>query len=67
MVIPAAIRRKYGIKSQTKVELLDLGNEVVLVPLPGRLPASSKGILKGVSTSNLIRARRQTRRKEHSG
>lgn len=67
MVIPASIRRRYGIKPQSRVELLDLGNEVVIVPIPEQSISKAKGILKGVSTSDLIKARRRVRKLEHSG
>ena len=33
IVIPAALRRRYGIKPGTRVRLLDLGDRIVLVPL----------------------------------
>jgi len=65
MVIPAAIRERYGIKEKGKVELLDLGNEVVIVPLGERAFSASRGILKGVSTTALIKSRRLERKREH--
>lgn len=65
MVIPAEIRQRYGIKEHGKVELLDLGNEVVIVPLTGRSFSGARGILKGVSTGDLIKYRRAARKKEH--
>ncbi len=34
VVIPAEIRRKYGIKEGTKVKFIDKGNMIVLVPIP---------------------------------
>ena len=67
MVIPALIRKKYGLKSESKVEILDLGKEVVLVPLPKESSLTkARGILKGVSTHDLIEGRRALRKKEHS-
>lgn len=65
MVIPAVIRNRYGIAPNTKVELLDLGNEVVIVPLPKNPLSESRGILKGVSSDDLIKERRGQRKKEH--
>lgn len=65
MVIPASIRKRYSIKPHTKVELLDLGNEVVIVPIARQPQLKSRGILKGVSTSNLIKSRRALRKEEH--
>lgn len=66
MVIPVSIRKRYSIKPNTKVELLDLGKEVVIVPVSGQSFSKSRGMLKGVSTSDLIKARRSARKKEHS-
>lgn len=67
MVIPASIRKRYGIKPHGKVELLDLGKEIVIVPILEQSLSKSKGILKGLSTYDLIKARRKLRRQEHSG
>lgn len=66
MVIPASIRKRYSIKPNTKVELLDLGKEVVIVPIAQEPLSNSRGILKGVSTSDLIKSRRASRKREHS-
>lgn len=66
MVIPVSIRKRYGIKAQTKVELLDLGKEVVIVPVLEHSLVKSRGILKGVSTDDLIRERRMLRKLEHA-
>ncbi len=65
MVLPAEIRRRYGIVAQSKVEILDFGNEIVIVPIPKRPFSDSRGMLKGISTKDLIRARRAERLKEH--
>jgi len=65
MVIPASIRKRYGIKPKSKVELLDLGKEVVIVPIQNESLSKSKGILKGVSTYDLIKERRRLRKLEH--
>lgn len=66
MVIPASIRKRYSIKPNTKVELLDLGKEVVIVPISKQSLSKSRGILKGISTAGLIKSRRALRKKEHS-
>ena len=67
MVIPASIRKRYGIKQKSVVELLDLGKEVVIVPIMEKSMLKSRGILKGVSTNDLIKERRNLRKQEHSG
>ena len=64
-VIPSVIRKKYKIGPNTKVEFIDTGNEIVLVPIPPNAFAHSKGIFKGVSTNDLIRERRRERKLEH--
>ena len=64
MVIPTKIRKKYNIQPQTKVELIDKGNEIVIVPLPKDPLRDSRGILKGVSTNDLLKLRQQERRRE---
>ncbi len=64
MVIPAKIRKKYNIQPQTKVELIDKGDEIVIVPLPKDPLHNSRRILKGVSTKDLLKLRQQERRIE---
>jgi len=62
MVIPAPIRKKYGIRKNSSVELIDTGEEIVIIPLPDRDSFNaSRGILKGVSTKDLIKSRRAER------
>ncbi|MCD6093489.1 MAG: hypothetical protein B5M48_01185 [Candidatus Omnitrophica bacterium 4484_213] len=62
MVIPSEIRKKYRISPYTKIELVDLGNEIVIVPIPKKSFSSARGVLKGVSTQDLIKERRKERR-----
>lgn len=64
-VIPAAIRRRYGIQANSKIEIIDTGKEIVLVPLPKEPFKSSRGMLRGLGTADLIRMRRAERRREH--
>jgi len=64
MVIPTKIRKKYNIQPQTKVELIDKGNEIVIIPLPKDPLRDSKGILKGVFTHDLIKLRKQEKHLE---
>ncbi|MFH1454300.1 MAG: AbrB/MazE/SpoVT family DNA-binding domain-containing protein [Armatimonadota bacterium] len=65
IVIPASIRAKYGLKPKSKVELIDLGNEIVIVPIPGKSCKDARGILKGISVKDLITQRRSERRVEN--
>jgi len=64
MVIPARIRKKYRIEARSKVELVDTGKEIVIIPLPKEPFKSSRGILRGVTTKDLIKVRREERRRE---
>ena len=64
-VIPAAIRRRYGIQANSKIEIIDTGKEIVLVPLPRDPFKSSRGMLRGMGAADLIRMRRAERRREH--
>ena len=64
-VIPAELRKKYGITANSKIEFVDIGEEIELVTLPENPFESSHGILKGVSTKDLFEARRQERVSEN--
>ena len=66
MAIPASIRRRYGLGAKSKVELLDLGDEIVIVPLPKGGFRASRGVLKGIGSRDLLRLRRRERRSEHA-
>ena len=67
MVLPASIRKTYGIRARSKVEVLDLGGEIVIVPLPKGGFKGSRGILKGTGlTRELLRMRREERKSEHA-
>jgi len=47
IVIPAPLRRKYGIKKGMKVYVFEEGDKIVLEPVNDRLLRSLRGILKG--------------------
>ena len=64
-VIPSEIRKKYKIKAKSKIEFIDTGEEIVIIPLPENSFLESRGILKGVSTKDLIEERRKARKYEH--
>jgi AbrB family looped-hinge helix DNA binding protein len=65
-VIPSDIRRRYNIKPNSRVEFVDTGTEIVLVPIPAQSFKRSRGILKGVSSKDLLAARRKERHMEHA-
>ena len=66
LVIPASIRKKYRLEPRTRVEIIDTGEEIVLVPLPKDSFRESRGILCGVSSRDLQIMRRKDRVKEHA-
>ena len=64
-VIPAEIRKRYKIGPKTKLEFIDTGNEIIMVRVPSNAFAQSRGVLKGVSTDDLVILRRKERSREH--
>jgi AbrB family looped-hinge helix DNA binding protein len=47
IVIPAALRRKYGIKNGTKIIVTDTGDAIVLKPVTEQYLKNLQGSLKG--------------------
>ena len=47
IVIPAALRRKYGIKNGTKIIITDVGDAIVLKPVTEQYLRNLQGSLKG--------------------
>jgi AbrB family looped-hinge helix DNA binding protein len=47
IVIPAAIRKKYGIKNGTKIIVTDIGNGIVLKPITEQYLKNLQGSLRG--------------------
>jgi AbrB family looped-hinge helix DNA binding protein len=47
IVIPAALRRKYGIKNGTKIIVTDAGDAIILKPVTEQYLKSLQGSLKG--------------------
>lgn len=66
MVLPARIRKTYGITTRSKVEVLDMGGEIVIIPLPKGGFKGARGLFKGAGlTEELLRMRREERKREH--
>ena len=65
-VIPAELRRKYNIRPNSRVEFLDTGGEIVLVPVPEEGFQAARGMLKakGLSLKDLWDFRRRERMRE---
>ena len=47
IVIPAALRKKYGIKNGTKIIVTDIGNAIALKPVTEQYLRNLQGSLKG--------------------
>jgi len=47
IVIPAQLRRKYGIKAGTKINVIDTGEAIVLKPVNEESLKRLQGMLKG--------------------
>ena len=65
IVIPAALRRKYGIKKGTKIIVTDGGNSIILKPLTEQYLRNLQGSLKGKGALQaLVDGRREDRERE---
>jgi AbrB family looped-hinge helix DNA binding protein len=71
VVIPKPLREKYGLKKGMRVQVVDHGDVLVLVPLPPDPVKALHGMLKGGPplTEELLaeRARERTREEDHRG
>ena len=47
VVIPAELRKKYGIKPGTRLQFVDYGGAIELLPIPDNPVEAAAGILKG--------------------
>ena len=64
-VIPAELRKRYGIVPNSRIEFIDTGKEIVVVPLPkGDRFKNSFGVLREAGSGDLIKARRKERLRE---
>ena len=66
LVIPAAIRKRYRLVPGSRVEILDVGRQIVVVPVPKDAFRASRGMLKGYSTKEFLRWRREERRRDNA-
>ena len=65
-VIPAALRQKYNILPNSRVEFLDVGGEIILIPIPSNGFKEARGLFKrkGLSMKDLRNFRRSERVRE---
>jgi AbrB family looped-hinge helix DNA binding protein len=68
LVIPASIRKRHRLAAGARVQVLDLGREIVVVPVPDDAFKASRGMLKGsgFTVKEFLRWRRAERRREHA-
>lgn len=65
IVIPASLRRKYGIKNGTKIIVTDAGDSIVLKPVTEQYLRSLQGSLKGKGgLKALLEERRKDKERE---
>ncbi len=68
VVIPAELRRKYGIRTGTKVCFLERGNEIILQPVTEEYFRSLAGLFKRKTsmTKALLRERALDKKREET-
>jgi AbrB family looped-hinge helix DNA binding protein len=54
IVIPAALRRKFGIKNGTKIIVTDNGDSIILKPVTEQYYRNLQGSLKGKGTLKVL-------------
>jgi AbrB family looped-hinge helix DNA binding protein len=65
IVIPAVLRRKYGIKNGTKIIVTDVGDAIVLKPVTEQYLKNLQGSLKGKGGLKvLVEERRNDKERE---
>jgi AbrB family looped-hinge helix DNA binding protein len=65
IVIPAELRRKYGIKNGTKIIITDTGDAIVLKPMTEQYLKNLQGSLKGKGGLKvLVEERRKDKERE---
>lgn len=65
IVIPASLRRKYGIKNGTKIIVMDNGDSIILKPVTEQYLKNLQGSLKGKGGLKvLVEERRKDKERE---
>ena len=60
IVIPVALRRKYGITEDTKIVIVDNGEDIILRPMTRERITKLRGSLKGKGTLQMLLDERRT-------
>ena len=68
LVVPARLRRKYGIKPGTRVCFIERDHEIIFQPVTKEYIRSVCGILKSETsmTKDLLKERRQDKQREEA-
>jgi AbrB family looped-hinge helix DNA binding protein len=68
LVVPARLRRKYGIKAGTRIRFLERDREIILQPLTREYIRSVCGVLAdaGPATPELLKERTRDRQREEA-
>lgn len=68
LVVPAKLRRRYGIKPGTKVYFIERGNEILFQPVTKEYIRSVCGMLKSETsvTQELLKERAKDREREEA-
>jgi AbrB family looped-hinge helix DNA binding protein len=68
LVVPARLRRKYGIKAGTRVRFVERDSEIILQPLTRQYVRSVCGLLAeaGPATPELLRERKRDGQREEA-
>lgn len=66
LVIPARIRRRYGIKTGTRIRFLEREGEIILQPITGAAIRSLRGVLRSEApvTADLLAERAKDKERE---
>jgi len=68
LVVPAKLRRRYGIKPGTKVCFIERGNEILFQPVTKEYIRSVRGMLKSETsvTQELLKERAKDKEREEA-
>ena len=59
-VVPASLRRKYGVGKGTRLEWIDTGELFKVIPIPANVVKALRGSARGEKlTGKLLRARKE--------
>jgi AbrB family looped-hinge helix DNA binding protein len=64
IVIPAELRRKYGIKAGTKINVIDTGEGIILKPVTEESLKQLQGVLRGKGVLKSLLAERKKQAEE---